>query len=382
MKQKALIWLPLAVLFLSACGGAKASPVASAEAANPSATRALTQALPPEATNTPAVTPSPEGTLPPSPPMEGLLYSSESGGGLSGLWLVEAGGQSKTLCDKADPVLSPDRTQVLYSDQGDIWLLDLATGKSVNLTPKTRDRIDGYYQWGPAGSDLIVFHWQPADDLGPVAGHLATMKTDGSNALMLDEDTRSISPAAPSPDGRTIAFDRAGEPWVYNLSGGKMPIFPNSFTTPFRLAVNPEWSPDGRKIAWQLFGDQDGTDGWSATAILDLDTMSVSLLHRYAILAGGEIGFHHLAWSPDGQWLAVADQAENESDGKVSLWVMRPDGSEEHHLGSGDRPVWSPDSKTVVYSASSKVFAAGAKTWQTYQVTLPEKSVVTDWVVV
>jgi len=370
------------MILLSACGGTPAftpippgsnnSPAASAAASTDTA--APTQAAQPTATPTLAA------TLPPAAPMPGLVYlRSGSGAENQGLWIMQADGQSKQLSAKTNPRLSPDQKQVLYSENGDIWLTDLTKGKIINLT-RTNDKIEADYQWWPARPGIIVFHYQFKTDIQPTAGYLATVKTDGTNYLTIDNEVGSNSPAALSPDGQSIAYDRGGVPWVYNFSGGDMPIPPKSFPEKFRLAVNPAWSPDSRKIAWQLFGDQAGTDGWSAVAVFDWDTFQVTLLHRYNLLGGGDVGNYHLAWSTDGTWLAAADQAELAPDGKVSLWVMRPDGSEEHHIGGGDRPVWSPYTPTLAYLTAGGVYAVKADDWNSYPVILPADSLVIDWV--
>jgi hypothetical protein len=374
--------LSAVVLLLSSCGG-KATPGPELPTANasPVASAVLSTVSPiPSPTAAPSHTPTVAGTLPPAAPMPGLVYTRGSNGaGYQGLWIVQADGQPKQLSAKTDPRLSPDQTQALYFEKGDVWLENFATSKSINLT-HTRNRIEAYYQWWPARPGVVVFQFQPSDNIQPMGGYLATVKTNGENYLVLDEEVGSDSPAAVSSDGQTIAFDRGGQPWVYNLSGGSMPIMPKSFQEKFRLAVNPAWSPDGRKLAWQLFGDQAGTDGLSAVVLLDLDTFSVTLLHRYTLLGGGDIGFYHLAWSPDGKWLAVANQAERKEDGKVSLWAMRMDGSEEHPIGGGDRPVWSPDGQTLAYLADGGVNAAKAGEWKPYPVTVPADALVIDWV--
>jgi Tol biopolymer transport system component len=158
-----------------------------------------------------------------------------------------------------------------------------------------------------------------------------------------------------------------------------MPIFPKSFTG-FHIAVNPAWSPDSRRIAWQLFGIPTAQDENSALAILDLDSLSVTVLHKYPIIGGSGIGPDHLAWSPDGKWLAAANQGELAEDGKVSLWVINPDGSEEHHIASGDLPIWSPDGTILLYTDGEATFAVNTKEWKPFRVLLPEGARVIDWV--
>jgi hypothetical protein len=362
---------------LFACGSAPTpveQKISAAESptvptALPTETNAATDVVGPAVSPTPAVL----------EPMPGMVYTAPvPEKGMAGPFLVEANGGSTQLSDKPDPALSPDRTQVLYSEKNDIWILDLTSGKARNLT-KTGDRIEKYYQWWPAHPDLIVFQYQLVGDEGPDAGFLASMKPDGTNVLLLDEESGSLSPAALSPDGQSIAYDRAGQPWVYNFSGGKMPIFPKSFTG-FHMTVNPAWSPDSRKIAWQLFGMPTAQDQNSALAILDLDSLSVTVLHKYPIIGGSGIGPDHLAWSPDGKWLAAANQGEFTEDGKVSLWVMSPDGSEEHHIGSGDLPVWNPEGTILLYADGEATFAVKTGEWEPFRVLLPEGARVIDWV--
>jgi len=378
VSHRSLFLIPAVAFLLSGCGGTPSSkpqllgPVNSptAQSAALAGTPAPTQA--PVSTSTPTAA----VTLPPAAPMPGLVYL---GAGSIGLSIVHADGQSEQLSTETNPRLSPDQKQVIYSKNGDIWLTDLAT-KKIFYVARTNDKIEADYQWWPARPGIIVFHYQRKTDIQPVAGFLATVKTNGENYLVIEGEVGSNSPAALSPDGQSIAFDRGGIPWIYNYTGGIMPILPRSFQEKYRIAVNPAWSPDSRKIAWQMFGDQAGTDGWSAVAIMDFDSLQVTLIHRYMILGGGDIGNYHLAWSPDGKWLAAADQAELAPDGKVSLWVMSPDGSEEHHIGGGDRPIWSPDGSTLVYESGNNVYAVKTSDWNPFPVTLPANSLVIDWV--
>jgi WD40 repeat protein len=324
---------------------------------------------------TPTIAPTPASV----DPLPGLVYAMpDPKQGMIGPFLVESNGQSTQISDKPGPVLSPDRTQLLYSSNDDIWILDLTTSKTRNLT-QTGHRVEQYYQWWPSHPDLIVFHYQMKKDPQPGAGYLASVKPDGTNYLLLDEEARSLTPAALSPDGQSIAYDRAGQPWVYHFGAGMMPIFPKSFTE-FNIATNPAWSPDSRRIAWQLFGLPGAQDNNSALGILDLDGLLVTTLHSYDLLSESGIGPNHLAWSPDGNWLAVANPTELAPDGENSLWVIRPDGSAEHFIGSGDRPIWNPDGTILLYTTAEGIFAVKAGDWIPFQVMLPEGAQVTDWI--
>jgi Tol biopolymer transport system component len=381
MARRMSAWYlyPVMAAALCACGQAQtAAPVLPAAAPTETAAAAVTaETAAPTDVIGPAANPTP---LPPSAPPAGLVYTAPvAEKTIVGTYLVDPSGQSKLISEKAGAALSPDQTQLVCVENGDLWVQDLTAGTVKNIT-QTKDRTEDFPQWWPARPGLIVFSVQYVKYPGPGAGYLATIKPDGTNYLPLDEETGSLTPAALSPDGQSIAYDRAGVPWIYNYSAGTMPIFPGTFTQKYSVAVNPAWSPDSRKIAWQLFGLPGEGDGTSAVAILDLDMLTVTLIHQYPIRAGSGIGNRHLAWSPDGNWLAVANQAERAEDGKVSLWVMRPDGSEEHPLGAGDLPIWSPDGTLLLFAGADGVRGARLNEWNPFVVTLPKTATVIGWV--
>lgn len=397
MKIVLLSVLILSAVILTACApGSPAAQLATTVA--PEVTPQVT--LPPPTDTLPAVDLSPTDTQSPPtdtpqaptqpPPMEtgtpasqfplGVVYTIGAG---NGLWLVGADDQAQLLSEQQYPTLSPDQKQILFSISydGEIWLGDLVTGESRNLT-NTPDKIEESFQWWPANPAIIVFSSRPVENLG---GNLTTMNVDGTDYRVVDEEIGSISPAAPSPDGQTIAFDRGGEPWLYRLDGNLEPIDFGAFGLPAGKVGFPEWSPDGKMLAWKVY-NQDGTSG---VAVLDLVQGKGVLLHPYTILGGTEM-YAELAWSPDGQWLAVVNQAEIAGE-RVSLWVLRVDGSQEYYLGGRtSSPVWSPDSRYLVYSQSpsdasafdeSQTMLVEIGNWQPSVQDLPGGAQVEDWVI-
>jgi Tol biopolymer transport system component len=377
-KTRRMIFLPAAAALLSACGGTPArSPELLSANNSPTAMSASTNAATPIQTAAPLPSPTVEVTLAPAAPFPGLVYTNTEG---MGLWIVQADGTAKQLTANTGARLSPDQSTILYVQYGDVWSSELNVTKVLNLT-RTNDKIECCAQWWPAHPGIVVFHFQYKNQNLPMAGYLATVKTDGTNFLILDEDIGSMTPAALSPDGQSIAYDRAGQPWIYNFQGGGMPLFRKSAGLDFRVAIDPAWSPDGRKLAWQFYGDQAGTNGWSETAVLDLDTYQVTHLHRYTLHPDSP-AYSHLAWSPDGKWLAVAGEGELGQDGKVSLWILPSDGSGMQTLGVGDQPVWSPDGTLLIYQSGNQTLGMKAGEWIPFPVTLPAEALVTDWVTI
>jgi Tol biopolymer transport system component len=191
-----------------------------------------------------------------------------------------------------------------------------------------------------------------------------------------------------SPDGATIATDLLGVLWLIPAAGGTA----TRLTTDLFDIAQPDWSPDGRTLAFQSYRDgnyhlwtiaADGTglrqlttgprdhreprfspDGtrlvFSADLtgsygihLLDLATSTVSTL---ADTAAEE---YEPAWSPDGTRIAfVADSTRIDvvtvAGGARSTAVTVPAGQVIHG------PEWTPDGADLVYA-----LAAGGATPQT-----------------
>lgn len=137
-----------------------------------------------------------------------------------------------------------------------------------------------------------------------------------------------------SPDGRQIAFvsDQFGEPQLY--------LMDDAGDNLFRLTNIPgeksslAWSPDGGQIAFV-------SDGL-------LHTVHVPGVEWQALTEVETGAVTHTAWSPDGQSLLLAIEADSER----RVYRLDIDG-DLHTLTNFDswRPAWSPDGAAVAISA-------------------------------
>lgn len=165
--------------------------------------------------------------------------------------------------------------------------------------------------------------------------------------------------------------------------------------------ADPRWAPDGKQLAWvkmRGFGN-------------DVCVASVGDVNNYRCLTSGQGGNTMVAWSPDGTKLAfvsdrksktqsvyLADVGSGEQTqvthdegwdfqpvwsldggqilyisnrdddslvkGQLDLYLVRPDGSDQHRLAAGEvftgDPIYSPSGKQVAYMSNE------SGKWQIY----------------
>jgi Tol biopolymer transport system component len=157
---------------------------------------------------------------------------------------------------------TPDSKAIITSYGGKIWRVDVPTGQATN----------------------IPFTAKVSQDLGP----LVRFDTRVDTAPVL---VRQIRNAAPSPDGKRLAFSALDRLYVMDLPGGP----PRRVTSDTAHEQVPTWSPDGLWLAY-------------------------------------------VTWTEDGGRLMKV-----RADGKGAAVQLTPD------LAFYDAPVWSPDGQRVVF---------------------------------
>ncbi|WP_155840008.1 amidohydrolase family protein [Hyphomonas jannaschiana] len=212
-----------------------------------------------------------------------------------------------------DPTLSPDGKKAVFTAIGDLWIADLESGETKQVT---------------------------------------------------DDDFIDLSPNW-SPDGSAIAFvsDRGGKSdiWLMDVESGAL----EQLTDGARPANSPIWSPDGTRIAY--LSDAMVTIFLGATVnIIDVSTGGETIVSEPIF------GPSPPAWSSDGETVLVVSrlpQTNRFREGYNALFLMPVSGEGETHwvapegmdasLGrrQWNRPAWSSDGM-IVYRYKGALYMA------------------------
>ena len=192
-----------------------------------------------------------------------------------------------------------------------------------------------------------------------------TALPNGSNVKRLTTDPGFDACTAYSADGKRIAFcsDRSGafEIWAMDKNGKGQ----HAVTNTGGYAEFPDWSPNGRKIA---FDGVQGTD--PSNEIYVVNTRDGSGLTALTSCAGSGAGCFNAypAWSPDGSKIVYVHADDSDEDGNAineQVWVMNANGSNKTQLtftaaDHDQTPDWSPDGRKIAYMEAGHIFTMRA----------------------
>ncbi len=292
-----------------------------------------------------------DANLPTTSAPAGLIYSIYG----QGIYQVQADGQHRQLLDNQTASIpnlkiSPDgRYSAYLTEDRQLWLINNASGDQQQIAA---DYNFSYYLiWGNSNTLFGGVWLTPEEGDGPNNGHIAIINIDDQTVTILDDKRLSSHRPSLSPDGKTVAFDvfptgpeDTDTSLIYHPDSGLRLFDPTAFTFVNELYdqpyFNPSWSPDGRKIAWQVSnGERVGIqvfdlEAQTAVQLLDWDPA------RFGALIPSPL------WSPDGQWLALEVWANGPSGSGV--WLLAADGSSQVYLDpQGTEPYWASEAQLV-----------------------------------
>jgi tricorn protease len=362
--------LPIACCCLLAWGGL-AAPAPQAADASPSAMESGGAAgvQPALSFSDPAL--SPDGSL--------LVFAA--GGDL---WAAPAAGGGAYLvvahpATESRPLFSPDGGRLAFvsnrTGNGDVYVLTFATGEVKRITwDDDPDQLDG---WSRDGRWLYFSSSQ--HDLGGM-NDLYRVSADGGTPLEVSAD-RYLNEyaAAPSPDGRAVAFSARGMASAQWWRQGHSHIDQSEIWLLEDLAAPryrkvsggaaksmwPMWSPDGGRL--YFMSDKSGAENlWTAP----LSGASGAADEQLTRFTDGRLLWPTISY--DGRTIVFErdfriwkyDVASRRAEPVAITLAGAPVGAAvEHRTWSGDwdELALSPDGKKVAFVVHGEVFAAAAK---------------------
>jgi dipeptidyl aminopeptidase/acylaminoacyl peptidase len=223
---------------------------------------------------------------------------------------------------------SPDGSRIALTRQTglaqDLWLVNVKSGALSRLDDCASGKAcaDASAEWSPGGQAIVFSRWVK----GQVAS-IYTMRPDGTHLKLIAAVAGAQDPQW-SPDGREIAFQANNGIYTVNADGTQV----TQIAAAGGLAGEPAWSPDGTKL---LYSKSSLTP--DAVEVTQLWTINANGSDNRRIYQGPSPGGRWPLpfWSPDGKQIAVAPDA--------GVFVMNADGTGVRLVGeSANQVAWQP----------------------------------------
>jgi Tol biopolymer transport system component len=197
--------------------------------------------------------------------------------------------------------------------------------------------------WSPGGQRLAF-----VSDRDSGNWEIYVMAPNGTGQRRLTNSSEDEASLAWSPDGEKIAFatDATGDPtiWVMSADGSDRKRLTDG--------LFPTWSPDGERIAYtDYFGDR------PYLAVMNADGsgqrgIGASLVQKVFGIGVAE----EPDWSPDGERIAFASFVGSDNE---EIFVTNVDGSQRTRLTDipgNDHwpPTWSADGKRIAFTSDGR----------------------------
>lgn len=269
---------------------------------------------------------------------------------VNNIWKIsEKGGRPVQVTHHTDgnlwfPTMSADRKTIVYEDDHSIWKLDTATGKTTELKFNiVSDAKENDFETVTVKGETEGYSLSPSSKRAAISAHgeIFTVATDqGDVQRVTTSYSRETAPEW-SPDGKYIAFvsDKSGQDdvWAAKEDGTGLTQLTSSSTEKHAI----EWSPDSKAL---------------------LIAASDHKLYRYdhgnpqpqVLVEGKASNINTPSFSPDGKWIAYSTLDDNM---RPHVYVIPATGGKPIHVGNDEsefaesQPRWTRDGKKIVFLA-------------------------------
>jgi tricorn protease len=288
------------------------------------------------------------------------------------IWTVSAtGGDARLLvshpANELRPLYSPDNKQLAFisnrTGNGDIYLLTLATGELKRLTfDDSNEQLDGFSRDG----SRIYFSSSAKDIAG--TNDIFSVGVNGGTPMQVAAD-RYMNEflAAPSPDGKTIAFTARGfsqwwrkgnsnmdtsEIWTWN-DGNYQRITEDGSRNVWAM-----WSGDGQTLYY--VSDRTGTQNVWSKRLNGKETQITNFAGGRVLWANISFDGKIIVFERDFKIWKLDVDSKKASEVSITLRGVNAVPNITRESGTMQEFSLSPDGKKVVLTARGEIFAASA----------------------
>ncbi|MFN4259728.1 MAG: S41 family peptidase [Gemmataceae bacterium] len=192
--------------------------------------------------------------------------------------------------------LSPDEKHIAFVVHGELFLIPITGGNATRLT--NHPAYDHGIVWAPDGKSILFasdrngyenLYRLEQDD----PEHPELVKAHRFKVTQLTNTPEAEFGVSYSPDGKRLAFLRAGKLWTMNPDGGDVQVLVDDVRV-----FDYDWSPDGK---WVVYARVDGSFA-SELYLIPSSGGEARNITRYATYNGG------VTWSQKGHKLAYISQ--------------------------------------------------------------------------
>jgi dipeptidyl aminopeptidase/acylaminoacyl peptidase len=243
------------------------------------------------------------------------------------------------------PRWSPDNQYLAFLSSrqgargGQIWLMNRAGGEAFKLTDVKGGISD--FAWSPDSKRFVLVVTDPTPE--QAEGEADTPGPKTPRPIVVDR-------FAFKRDGRGYLDDRRSHLYLFDIESKTMETLTSG---PFD-EMSPAWSPDGRQIAFIRRHGEGDVDRMPNQDVFVIDARPGAEPRRLTFTTAHERG--QPEWSPDGRYIAylLGDEVTHSAYVQDRLAVVPAAGGEFRTLTDAlDRPVrspiWSADSRSLIF---------------------------------